>query len=234
MDSKQKKQAGDELLDAVIKNAFTEVFQKEMEELEAEAPKYDDKRPQEEYLKIERQAYKKTQRKPVAFWNVSRRIVASILVVLGLGGIVLFCVPEVKASVVDTVIEFFENYVGFDFSSSKTEIKLEAYTLNYFPRDYVLTDSKEMHTYCRYTFSNNDDRIVLHCLNNSLSQISSDDENRTMMPIEITNYVAYALVPEAPDTEITIVWGNEEICFMLKGNLPLKEMVKIARGFQIN
>lgn len=67
MDSKQKKQAGDELLDAVIKNAFTEVFQKEMEELEAEAPKYDDKRPQEEYLKIERQAYKKTQRKPINF-----------------------------------------------------------------------------------------------------------------------------------------------------------------------
>ena len=232
MDSKQKKQAGDELLDAVIKNAFTEVFQKEMEELEAEAPKYDDKRPQEEYLKIERQAYKKTQRKPINFWSVSRRIVASILVVLGLGGIVLFCVPEVKASVLDTVIEFFENYVGFNFSTTKTEIQLGEHTLYYLPKGYELTNSVESTGFSQYFFTNEADVIVLRSMTNSIAKIGTDDENCTIQSIEISSYTAYALIPDNPEEPNTIVWGNEEQSFILKGSLSIKELTRMAKSLK--
>lgn len=232
MDNKQKKHAGDELLDAVIKNAFTEVFQKEMEELEAEAPKFDDKRPQEEYLKIERQAYKKTQRKPINFWSVSRRIVASILVVLGLGGIILFCVPEVKASVLDTVVEFFENYVGFDFSTTKTEIQLGEHTLYYLPKGYTLTDKLEMSSISKYTFTNDGNTFILHCMKSGVTNPGSDDENRTVQTVEIHDSVAYALIPTSSEEVITVVWGNESQSFMLQGNLSLRELIKTAKSLK--
>lgn len=232
MDNKQKKHAGDELLDAVIKNAFTEVFQKEMEELEAEAPKFDDKRPQEEYLKIERQAYKKTQRKPINFWSVSRRIVASILVVLGLGGIILFCVPEVKASVLDTVVEFFENYVGFDFSTNKTEIQLGEHTLYYLPKGYELTDSMESPAYNEYVFTNEDNIIILTGMMNDITEIGLDDENRTIQPITIHEYIAYALIPNNPEEDNMIIWGNEKQSFILEGSVSLDELIRMAKSIK--
>lgn len=237
MADKNNNHANAELLDAVLKSAFTDAFQQEMADLEADAEQYKDRRPTEEQMKAERRAYKKSLRKPTRVWSVARRIAASFLIVLGLGGITMFCVPEVNAVIIGTIVEFLDNHVDFNFSKNSSEVQLGAYTLNYLPKGYVLTDSTEAYTICRYTFTNNNERIVLHCLKNSLSQISSDDENRTMMPIEITNYVAYALIPKTLDneeTEITIVWGNEESCFMLKGNLSLKEMTKIARGFQTN
>ena len=232
MDSKQKKHSNDELLDAVIKSAFTEVFQKEMEELEAESANYDDKRPSEEHLRIERQAYKKTQRKPVAFWNVSRRIVASILVVLGLGGIVLFCVPEVKASVVDTVIEFFENYVGFDFSTNKTEIQLSEHTLYYLPKGYELTDSIETPGYNEYVFTNEDNIIILTGMMNDITEIGLDDENRTIQSITIHEYIAYALIPNNPEEDSMIIWGNEKQSFILEGSVSLDELIRIAKSIK--
>lgn len=232
MDSKQKKHNNDELLDAVIKSAFTEVFQKEMEELEAESANYDDKRPSEEHLRIERQAYKKTQRKPVAFWNVSRRIVASILVVLGLGGIVLFCVPEIKASVVDTVIEFFENYVGFDFSTNKTEIQLGEHTLYYLPKGYELTDSMESRAFSQYVFTCESEHITLKCMKSDISRIETDDEHYTIQSIDIPNYTAYALLPNDPDRTTMIVWGNESQAFIIDGNLSLKELMRVVKSFK--
>ena len=232
MDSKQKKHSNDELLDAVIKSAFTEVFQKEMEELEAESSNYDDKRPSEEHLRIERQAYKKTQRKPAAFWNVSRRIVASILVVLGLGGIVLFCVPEVKASIVDTVIEFFENYVGFDFSSSKTEIQLSEHTLYYLPKGYELTDSIETPGYNEYVFTNEDNIIILTDMLNDITEIVVDDENCTIQSINIHKYTAYALIPNNPEEDSMIIWGNEKQSFILEGSVSLDELIRIAKSIK--
>ena len=116
MADKNNNHANAELLDAVLKSAFTDAFQQEMAELEAEAEKYKDRRPSEEQIKAERRAYKKSLRKPVRVWSVARRIAASFLIVLGLGGAVLFFVPEVKAAIVDTIVAFWDTHVSFHFS----------------------------------------------------------------------------------------------------------------------
>lgn len=233
MDSKQKKHSNDELLDAVIKSAFTEVFQKEMEELEAESANYDDKRPSEEHLRIERQAYKKTQRKPVAFWNVSRRIVASILVVLGLGGIVLFCVPEVKASVVDTVVEFWENHITFRFSKTNAQIQLGNHVLYYLPKGYELTDSINTSAIARFVFTDKSgNEIILHCMAETVSPPDVDSERRTIQTIDIPGYEGYALLPDTAEDKTIVIWGNETESFMLYSNLPLNQLIDIVKNIK--
>ena len=87
MADKNNNHANAELLDAVLKSAFTDAFQQEMAELEADAEQYKDRRPNDAQMKAERRAYKKALRKPIQVWSVARRIAASFLIVLVIGKI---------------------------------------------------------------------------------------------------------------------------------------------------
>lgn len=232
MADKNNNHANAELLDAVLKSAFTDAFQQEMADLEADAEQYKDRRPTEEQMKAERRAYKKSLRKPTRVWSVARRIAASFLIVLGLGGAVLFFVPEVKAAIVDTIIEFWDTHVSFHFSKSNVEIQLGEHTLIYLPKGYSLTDSREMLSLSKYTFSNGNDNIVLMCMATGVAKIGSDDETRTIQQIKIADYTAYALVPENTEEITTIVWGNDTKSFMLKGTIPLDELILMAKSLR--
>ena len=56
MADKNNNHANAELLDAVLKSAFTDAFQQEMAELEADAEQYKDRRPNDAQMKAERRA----------------------------------------------------------------------------------------------------------------------------------------------------------------------------------
>lgn len=232
MADKNNNHANAELLDAVLKSAFTDAFQQEMAELEADAEQYKDRRPTEEQMKAERRAYKKALRKPTQVWSVARRIAASFLIVLGLGGAVLFFVPEVKAAIVDTIVAFWDTHVSFHFSKSNVEIQLGEHTLYYLPKGYELTDKLEMSSISKYTFSNGENTLILHCMKSGVTNPGSDDENRTVQAIEISDYEAYSLTPNNPEETITIIWGNEHSSFILDGHLSLKELTKIAQSLK--
>lgn len=232
MADKKNTRASDELLDAVLKSAFTDAFQQEMAELEADAEQYKDRRPTEEQMKAERRAYKKALRKPVRVWSVARRIAASFLIVLGLGGAVLFFVPEVKAAIVDTIVEFWDTHVSFHFSKSNVEIQLGEHTLYYLPKGYELTDKLEMSSISKYTFTNGNKKIMLHCMSESVSTPRIDDEQHTIQSIEILDYNAYALIPNDTSRAIMIIWGNSTKSFMLKGYLSIDELTRMAKSIK--
>ena len=232
MADKNNNHANAELLDAVLKSAFTDAFQQEMADLEADAEQYKDRRPTEEQMKAERRAYKKSLRKPTRVWSVARRIAASFLIVLGLGGAVLFFVPEVKAAIVDTIVEFWDTHVSFHFSKSNVEIQLGDHTLYYLPKGYELTDKLEMHSIGEYTFSNENDEIVLICMKESVSPPKIDDEQKSLQNLEIYDYEAYAMIPKNPEETSVVIWGNEKQCFMLEGKISLKELTRIAKSIK--
>lgn len=232
MADKNTNRTNDELLDAILKSAFTDAFQQEMAELEADAEKYKDRRPTEEQMKAERRAYKKALRKPIQVWSVARRIAASFLIVLGLGGAVLFFVPEVKAAIVDTIVAFWDTHVSFHFSKSNVEIQLGEHTLYYLPKGYELTDKVETPVFSQYLFENETDVIVLRHMKNSISTTSTDNENCTIQPIEIPPYIAYALITNNPEDVNAVIWGDEEQSFILNGNLPINELTKIAKSLK--
>lgn len=230
MADKNNNHANAELLDAVLKSAFTDAFQQEMADLEADAEQYKDRRPTEEQMKAERRAYKKALRKPIQVWSVARRIAASFLIVLGLGGAVLFFVPEVKAAIVDTIVEFWDTHVSFHFSKSNVEIQLGEHTLYYLPKGYELTDKLETPVFSQYEFTNGSDSITLKCMKNDISRIETDNETCTIQSIEIPGYTAYALIPNTSQNILTVIWGNETQSNILEGHLDLKEMIKIAKS----
>lgn len=233
MADKNNNHANAELLDAVLKSAFTDAFQQEMADLEADAEQYKDRRPTEEQMKAERRAYKKSLRKPTRVWSVARRIAASFLIVLGLGGAVLFFVPEVKAAIVDTIVEFWDTHVSFHFSKSNVEIQLGEHTLYYLPKGYELTDTIKTASIARFIFTNkNNDEIILHCMADTVSPPDIDYERRTIRTVEIPNYEAYALLPDNTNDGIVIIWGDQTQSFMLKSNLPLDELIDIAKSIK--
>ena len=232
MADKNNNHANAELLDAVLKSAFTDAFQQEMADLEADAEQYKDRRPTEEQMKAERRAYKKALRKPVRVWSVARRIAASFLIVLGLGGAVLFFVPEVKAAIVDTIVEFWDTHVSFHFSKSNVEIQLGEHTLYYLPKGYELTDKLETPVFSQYFFENDTNIIFLDIANNDISKIEMDNENCIIETVEIPYYTAYAIIPNDHSDASTIVWGNEELSFTLEGNLSINELVRIAKSIK--
>lgn len=232
MADKNNNHANAELLDAVLKSAFTDAFQQEMAELEADAEQYKDRRPNDAQMKAERRAYKKALRKPIQVWSVARRIAASFLIVLGLGGAVLFFVPEVKAAIVDTIVAFWDTHVSFHFSKSNVEIQLGEHTLYYLPKGYELTDKLETSSTSRYIFTNTTDELILYCMADIATAPKIDSEQRTIQTIELAGYEAYALLPNDANNETLLIWGNETRSFMLKGNLLLSELITIARNIK--
>lgn len=232
MADKNNNHANAELLDAVLKSAFTDAFQQEMAELEADAEQYKDRRPTEEQMKAERRAYKKALRKPIQVWSVARRIVASFLIVLGLGGAALFFVPEVKASIVDTIVEFWDTHVSFHFSKSNVEIQLGEHTLYYLPKGYELTDKLETPTLNKYIFTNASHEILLYCMTSSVSSPNVDAEQHTIKTVDISDYQAYAMIPNNANYATVIIWGNATKSFMLKGHLPLETLLMVARNIE--
>ena len=232
MADKNNNHANAELLDAVLKSAFTDAFQQEMADLEADAEQYKDRRPTEEQMKAERRAYKKSLRKPTRVWSVARRIAASFLIVLGLGGAVLFFVPEVKAAIVDTIVEFWDTHVSFHFSKSNVEIQLGEHTLYYLPKGYELTDKLETHAINKYTFTNASHEIIVYCMTASVSPPNVDSEQHIIKTVDIEGYQAYAMIPNNAEDATVIIWGNTSESFMLKGTLPLETLLTVARNLK--
>ncbi len=222
--------AGEEAFDAVLRGAFADSFQKELDRYEANSKNYADAVPSDAQKKAARREYKRVTKKRSGVLSVLRRIAAVIVVVLGAGAVLMLAAPEVRAAVRDTVVTFFDRFADFRFSEKSEPVELGEHALYYLPEGYVLTSQKEMSFYSFYTFSNGTDEIYLRCMLSDFSTIALDTENHTVQEAEIPGYTAYTQTADVPGNENTVVWGDEEHAFVLSGMLPVKELLKMARG----
>lgn len=214
------------VFDAVLRKAFTEAFAREVAEIEAQ-PSAAESLP-EKYRRAERRYYNKKMKKSSVIYAVLRKIAACILICLSVGFATLMAIPTVRASVWDSVVNFYEKYIKFDFNITACgEETIGEYTLGYVPDGFVRTDAMETDAKNKYTYENEDDAFTIRYYY-SENSLSYDGEKGKVYIININGGDGYLV--EYLDGTFALVWRHNDAVFTVAGNLSSKELLKIAEN----
>lgn len=218
----------DELFDVLLKKAFTEASEKEISEYEKEAEQYAHITPTEKQRKQARRAYRAAHPKK----STAGQIAASVVLALCLGAAAILAVPSVRAKISDSFIQIYDTHITY----KKTEpAVLRDITVQFIPEGYFYkaSDAIEMPRMCMYDFINaNNQRISLMCASSkNPPKIGLDNELHTRKEVYIPGAVtAFAMVPESVEYYTSICWETENHIFLLDGQLPLVELLRMARS----
>ena len=215
------------VFDAILRKAFTEAFEREVAEIEAQ-PSAAESLP-EKYRRAERKYYNKKMKQSSGTYKVLRKIAACILICLSVGFAALMAIPTVRASVWDSVVNFYEKYIKFDFNvTSIGEETIGDYTLGYVPDGFVRTDEVETPMRSVYTYENGQSAFYIRYQCSKDNTIAYDDENGVMRSIEINGIDGYMI--KYPNETYVLVWEYNHTAFTVDGNIDSKEIIKIAEN----
>lgn len=212
------------VFDAILRKAFTEAFEREVAEIEAQ-PAAAEALP-EKYRRAERKYYNKKMKQSSGTYAVLRKIAACILICLSVGFAALMAIPTVRASVWDSVVNFYEKYIKFDFNvTSVGEETIGEYTLGYVPDGFVRTDAMVESMRNKYRYENQESYfcIIYYAKNR---EINYDDENGKVHIVDINGVDGYLI--EYLGGRCSLTWQNNKAVFTMDGDLSVDEMIKIA------
>lgn len=216
----------EELLDVILKQAFTEDAEREIAACEAEAHAYGDVTPTDAQKKAARRAYRSAR---PARKRGGRRIAASIILAICLGAAAILSVPAVRAALTDSFLKCFDNHLSF---GGEEPIHLQGYNLYYLPKGYYLVNSMEAIPFCQYFFQNEDEQeLTLQYVLTKSSKIGVDNEQRTIEKVDIFDTVSgYSMVPHDPRETTGLIWESGEYTFMLEGHMSVQKLLTIAKS----
>ena len=215
------------VFDAILRKAFTEAFEREVTEIEAQ-PSAAEALP-EKYRRAERKYYNKKMKQSSGTYAVLRKIAACILICLSVGFATLMAIPTVRASVWDSVVNFYEKYIKFDFNvTSGGEETIGEYTLGYVPDGFVRTDAMETSMRNVYTYENGLNVFYVRYYYPEGYTITYDDEKGVMRSIKINGRNGYMI--KYPNETYALVWEYNHIVFIVEGDISSKEIIKIAEN----
>ena len=162
-------------------------------------------------------------------YAVLRKIAACILICLSVGFAALMAIPTVRASVWDSVVNFYEKYIKFDFNvTSVGEETIGDYTLGYVPDGFVRTSEMETDAKKKYRYENGQHTFSIVCYYSEKNTIAYDDEQGVMRSIKINDIDGYLV--EYFDGTYTLVWEYNHTVFIVDGDISFKEIIKIAEN----
>ena len=82
-------QMNEELFDVILKNAFSDSFNRELDAYEAAATELTNMTPSKEHHKIAQKVYKKKMRRNIGYATILQRTAASILIVFSIWNAVM-------------------------------------------------------------------------------------------------------------------------------------------------
>lgn len=216
------------VLDTVLEKAFADAFVREMKELES--MELEPKEIPEKYRRQERRYYRRKMRSGSQIWNVFGKIAACLLICLGLGISLVVASPSIRASVWDSVVEFYEKYVSMDFTYERGKsVQIGDYQLNYIPRGFLLGYAQDSRIGGKYRFVNVDgDFFIVSYYDMEKSKINYNNEGRDFIKTEVSGYDAYAIDYE--NGLVSLIWQTSENIFTIEGNITYAEMKKIAEN----
>ena len=213
------------VFDAILRKAFTEAFEREVTEIEAQ-PSAAEALP-EKYRRAERKYYNKKMKQSSGTYAVLRKIAACILICLSVGFATLMAIPTVRASVWDSVVNFYEKYIKFDFNvTSVGEETIGEYTVGYVPDGFVRTSEMETALKSVYMYENGQQQFSIRYRYAKDNTIAYDDEAGRIHVIEFNGIDGYMV--EYPDGAYALVWQHKNTVFTVDGDISVNEMKKMA------
>lgn len=221
------KSVNDTVFDAILARALLDASEADL----AEAPKttHPEEKYPEKYKKAERKKYnsKPGTRHPAA-WKWVVAVTVGIVLLLA---IILYAAIRAEAFPLVTMIG--EKYVSLSWVTPGVGYETPEFLFRYISEDLVDVDVSTNPLLSSYTFTSADgERIVYidiqpaeHC------SIQYDNEHTVFREIKINGYNGYYITSDRSSKD-DIVWSDDITIFSVYGNLPKKELIKIAEKIQ--
>lgn len=228
------------LFDALCKAAFTQYVTDEakklpsQEETDALFPA-----PKKGLRHLKRALKAKKHGKPLSIIYLRRAAVIMLATVSFAFGILLSN-NEIRASIKDTIVEWYNEYIGFNFCGEKKTVVeneneeklLSDYEIGYIPDGFELVDTTEFDHERSYMYCNEIGEYVCISITDSTnSTINADHENAEYTEITINGNTAYFLYDDTlKDGSIT--WSESVYTITVFGNTEKQELIKTAENIE--
>lgn len=246
----------EDVLQALLKNAFLEAAEQDIKELEyANECMYADSYQAEERTywaerckktENDKNTFAQTCRQIHSSFGVCKRLATVILVSGLMLSVFLLMIPEVRADFRNFVVTFYEKYFSITASDTPIEDTMNGYTmdtpeftLNYVPEGYMVIDFRESSIGYVYRFSdqlNQPDAkpvfsVSIYML--GVIEASYDNENTTLEDIQIREQDGYYIHFDMDDS-YAVVWSDDKWLYSVDGHLSREEMMRIAENITVN
>jgi hypothetical protein len=181
----------------------------------------------ERIKEVKRQRFERSLRFPLWPKRLAYIIVVLILVI----GFSFVTVPEVRASVKNALIQWFDEFVKFDDNSGESTI--EAWRPSYVPDGFVTIQSSMLTNTTTIIYGNNNGEYIEFQGFPSNSSVSFNYEN-----IEYSQYVSdgityHTFSSTSTDFKSSVVWDYGEYRFFVSGNVTIELLLDIAKSVAI-
>lgn len=225
----------DDIFEAMLRRAVIENLDREIDAMEddvkREGPFAFSERHERRMKKLFARTLWRETFTSLSMW--SRRVAAAVLIAVTLLFGALMFVPEVRAVVMDTVVEWYEKFTQFIFHSEENAAADAHWIITELPEGYEHLDSEygEDMSYVDYANPLTGEMILFEYSRENRS-ISINNEE---MGYSAKTYggVTYNLfVAKNPEDFNKLVWDKDGHRFILRSTLDQDELLKIASSIQ--
>ncbi|NLC02927.1 MAG: DUF4367 domain-containing protein [Tissierellia bacterium] len=166
----------------------------------------------------------------------SRKVASIVIIVLGLLFSSLLLNTEVRATVGKVLVEWYEKFTTFSFRDDVVIDENKDWILGYIPEGYEQKNYEELGRIKNIEYSNvQGDKIRFSYVpDNSITNISVDNENHEIDTFILLGNKAYSIMATNNEFDNGIIWNMEGYTFDLWGKLSINELERIAESIVKN
>ena len=226
------------IFEAMLSSAFTEYLDEQIAKIPSDVEL--SKRfplPKKEAKWINRRIKEKRHNRHRSLAVIyTQRVAIIFLVFVSLSFALLSTSSKVQAAIKDTVVEWYEKYILFKFTSSddtNNDVRLpDSYNIEYIPDTFKQTESIQRVDFRQYVYTDNKDNyLVIEISSIDVSEIMVDIEYNGYDEIPLRGEKAYLLYNDENQSGI-LTWSDGNNTIMVDGILSKEELIKIAENIK--
>lgn len=222
------RQVSDSVFEALFRQAVIDNLYDELDSLPSDeelAKQYTFSQRHEERMK-KLFARERRNERLRATLKVGKRAAAAIIIAISILFGALMSVPEVRATVVQTVVEWFDEFVRF--TSSAPRAASESLEPTWIPDGFREEFRDEMVMSTVILYQNDDGKIILFDSSLASGLLEVDNEYAIYEIIIVDGVEYHILIAIEIDGENSIIWELDGWRYFLRSTIPVEYLQKMA------
>jgi len=235
----------DMIFEALLKEAVAANFQAKMDAMPSEDEIARDNPFTEDHDNKMEKVFKTERRKNFAprLFSIAKVAVITLCVLSTLTFAVLMTNPKVRATVWNTIVEFYNDHIRINYSSTNTESASESeaekdarnFSWEYIPEGYeeISIEADEMSSLSIYSDADGN-LLILNIIPASTSDVLYDNEHKKYYTEEHDGILYHILEGDNIKYYSSIGWTDGGFAFAVDGMFPIEELKKTVNSLVYN
>ena len=166
-----------------------------------------------------------------------KRFLVALATVLSLFSCTLLPVKAVREAVVETLLEWHDQFVTVSFSDGDASpVPAFRASLSYIPQGFTLVEASDPAATQFYYAQYADDSggsfdVIIAPINDTQAQINNEDA--AYYSLQFDGHDAIWCVMNVDNSNV-LVWESDRLAYSMTGNLDITELIKIAEGIVLD